>query len=203
MTRPDRDLLKSSPGSGVVTSDWSPLLGMWAEFAGAPSVCAGERWRVVAGVVGSGRWAGSPRRTPEPPGILASAGLSAADASEHGGNGTRASSPVLYCSCSPSSGIGVRAVSADPLQGDAAGVLLGRGKTAALGDSGAGEGLSVTGGNDPSPVGRPGAGDGDSPWERLLGVVAGEWEYCGAVLLCRGCAAAGYAYFFINLVDAT
>ena len=72
-----------------------------------------------------------------------------------------------------------------------------------LGESGAGEGLSVAGGGDPSPAGRAGVGDGDSPRERLLGVVAGEWKYCGADLLCWGCAAAGYAYFFINLVDAT
>ena len=195
MTRPDRDLLMSTPGSGLVIPDWPVLLGMRAASAGASLVCAG--------VSGSGRRAVPSRCTPELPGALASAGLSAADASEHGGNGIRASSLVSHCSASPSSGIGVRAVSADLLRSDAAGVLLVRGKTADLGDSGAGEGLHVTGGDAPGLVGRPGSGDGDSPRERLPGVVAGEWKYCGAVLLCRGCAAAGYAYFFINLVDAT
>ena len=181
-TLPDRDLLISTSGSGAVASDWSSLLGMWAEIAGALAVCAGERGCVVS--------SGSSCCGAELFGFPVSACLSGVDANVPGGNDACASSPGSYCSCPPSSGIGERAVSAVFLPGDAVGVLLGRGNMADLGESDAGEGLSVAGG-------------GDSPRERLCGVVAGEWKYCGAVLFCWGCAAAGYAYFFINLVDAT
>ena len=43
MTLPDLDLLISNSGSGAVASDWSSLLGVWAELAGALFVSAGER----------------------------------------------------------------------------------------------------------------------------------------------------------------
>ena len=153
MTLPDLDLLISNSGSGAVASDWSSLLGVWAELVGALFVSAGERCCVFS--TGSSCCVADWLKLP------ALAWMSGADADVPGGNDAGASSSGLYCSCPPSSGIGGKAVSAVCLSGDAVGVLLERGNIADLGESDAGEGLSVD-------------GCGDPPRERLCGVVAGE-----------------------------
>ena len=179
MTLPDLDRLISNSGSGSVASDWSSLLGVWAELVGAVSVSAGGRC------------------CPFPTGsfccvavcweLSAVALMSGADAS---GDDTDVPSSGWPCSCPPSSGIGMRAVSAACLPGDAGGVPLESGNTADRGERDVGERLRVAGCVDP-------------PRDSTCGVVAGEWKYCGAVLFCWRCAAAGYTYFFINLVEAT
>ena len=123
MTLPDLVRLISNSGSGSVASDWSSLLGVWAELVGAVSIFVGGRccpFPLGSLCCVAGCWKFS-----------AVALLSGVDAS---GDDTDVPSSGWSCSGPPSSGIGMRAVSAACLPGDAGGVPLESGNTADRGD---------------------------------------------------------------------